>query len=35
MAQLEADIDSAKVTISLEIEAEINEIHQLHCNPCP
>lgn len=35
MAQLETDIGSAKVTISPEIEAEINEIHQLHCNPCP
>lgn len=35
MAQLEADIGSAKTVITPELEAEINDIHQLHCNPCP
>jgi len=35
MTQLEADIGSAKIVITPEIEGEINDIHQLHCNPCP
>jgi aryl-alcohol dehydrogenase-like predicted oxidoreductase len=35
MAQLEACIGSIDVTIWPELETRINEIHQLHCNPCP
>jgi len=35
MAQLKTDIASVNVTISPELDARINEIHQIHCNPCP
>ena len=35
MAQLKADIASVNVTISPELEARINAIHQIHSNPCP
>ncbi|RTL87760.1 MAG: aldo/keto reductase [Hyphomicrobiales bacterium] len=35
MAQLEKDLASAQVTITPEIEARIDEIHQLHSNPAP
>ncbi len=35
MAQLEADLDSVNVTITPEMEARIDEIHQLHSNPAP
>jgi aryl-alcohol dehydrogenase-like predicted oxidoreductase len=35
MAQLEACIGSVDVAIWPELETRINEIHQLHCNPCP
>jgi len=35
MAQLKADIASVNVKISPELEKRINEIHQIHCNPCP
>ena len=35
MAQLKVAIGSAKVAVSHELEARINAIHQLHCNPCP
>jgi aryl-alcohol dehydrogenase-like predicted oxidoreductase len=35
MAQLETDLDSAKIGITPEIEARIDEIHQLHGNPAP
>ena len=34
MAQLKLDIASHDVKVSLELEARIGEIHQLHCNPC-
>jgi len=35
MAQLKTDIDSVEVKITPEIEARIDEIHQLHNNPTP
>ncbi len=35
MTQLKIVIDSVNVTISPELEARINAIHQIHCNPCP
>lgn len=35
MAQLKEDIDSLDVTITPEIEARIDAIHQLHGNPAP
>ncbi|WP_036292269.1 NADP(H)-dependent aldo-keto reductase [Methylosinus sp. PW1] len=35
MAQLQEDLDSLEVTITPEIEARIDEIHQLHSNPAP
>ena len=35
MAQLKTDIASVNVTIPPELEARINDIHQVHCNPCP
>ena len=35
MDQLKLNIDAAQIKITPEIEAEINEIHQLHCNPAP
>ena len=35
MEQLRTAIASADVRISPELEARINAIHQLHCNPCP
>jgi aryl-alcohol dehydrogenase-like predicted oxidoreductase len=35
MAQLKTDIASAEVTISPELEAKIDAIHQLVGNPCP
>ena len=35
MAQLKTDIASVDVKITPEMEARINEIHQLHGNPTP
>lgn len=35
LAQLETCIGSADVALWPEVEQRINEIHQLHCNPCP
>ncbi len=35
MAQLEVAIGSVDVSISPELEARIDAIHQIHCNPCP
>lgn len=35
LEQLAADIDSASVEISPELEERINAIHQQHGNPCP
>jgi aryl-alcohol dehydrogenase-like predicted oxidoreductase len=35
LAQLKEDIDSLAVTITPQIEARIDEIHQLHSNPAP
>jgi aryl-alcohol dehydrogenase-like predicted oxidoreductase len=35
MAQLTCDLDSVDVKITPEIEAQIDEIHQLHSNPAP
>jgi aryl-alcohol dehydrogenase-like predicted oxidoreductase len=35
MEQLKHNIDSVDVSISRELEARINAIHQVHCNPCP
>jgi aryl-alcohol dehydrogenase-like predicted oxidoreductase len=35
MAQLTCDLDSVDVKITTEIEARIDEIHQLHSNPAP
>ncbi|HMK88814.1 MAG TPA: aldo/keto reductase [Methylocystis sp.] len=35
MDQLRTDIDSINVTITPEIEARIDKIHQLHSNPSP
>lgn len=35
MAQLQLAIASHDVAVSPELEARINAIHQLHCNPCP
>lgn len=35
MAQLEACIGSIDVALWPELEQRINEIHQVHCNPCP
>jgi aryl-alcohol dehydrogenase-like predicted oxidoreductase len=35
MEQLKTNIASIDVTITPELEAEINAIHQVHCNPAP
>ncbi|MDJ0449391.1 NADP(H)-dependent aldo-keto reductase [Methylocystis sp. JR02] len=35
MAQLRTDLDSESIEITPEIEARIDEIHQLHSNPAP
>ncbi len=35
MAQLKTNIDSIDVTITPELEARINAIHQVHMNPAP
>jgi aryl-alcohol dehydrogenase-like predicted oxidoreductase len=35
LAQLETDMASVDVRITPEIEARVNEIHQLHGNPTP
>jgi aryl-alcohol dehydrogenase-like predicted oxidoreductase len=35
MQQLKTDLDSAEVKITREIEARIDDIHQLHSNPAP
>jgi len=35
MTQLRTDLDSLAVTITPEIEARIDDIHQLHSNPAP
>ncbi|WP_457795591.1 aldo/keto reductase [Methylocystis sp. S23] len=35
MAQLKTDLDSIDLKITPEIEARIDEIHQLHSNPAP
>ncbi|WP_159731975.1 NADP(H)-dependent aldo-keto reductase [Methylosinus sp. Ce-a6] len=35
MAQLQEDLDSLEVKITPQIEARIDEIHQLHSNPAP
>lgn len=35
MAQLKTDLDSVKLTITPEMEARIDEIHQVHSNPAP
>jgi aryl-alcohol dehydrogenase-like predicted oxidoreductase len=35
LAQLKEDLDSLAVTITPQIEARIDEIHQLHSNPAP
>jgi aryl-alcohol dehydrogenase-like predicted oxidoreductase len=35
MAQLKTDIDSIELAITPQIEAKVNEIHQIHCNPTP
>ncbi len=35
MEQLKTDIGSIDVTLSNDVVARINAIHQLHCNPCP
>lgn len=35
MEQLATNIGSINVTMTPELEARINEIHQVHCNPAP
>ncbi len=35
LAQLETNLGSAELVITPEIEARINAIHLLNCNPCP
>lgn len=35
MAQLQSNLDSLALKITPGIEARIDEIHQLHCNPAP
>jgi aryl-alcohol dehydrogenase-like predicted oxidoreductase len=35
LEQLKADIASVDVTLTPEIEAKIDAIHLVHCNPCP
>lgn len=35
LAQLKTDIESVNITLSAEILAEIDEIHDLYPNPCP
>lgn len=35
MSQLETDLDALALTITPEIEARIDEIHQMHSNPAP
>ena len=35
MSQLETDLDALALTITPEIEARIDEIHQTHSNPAP
>lgn len=35
MEQLKTNIASIDVSIPTELEARIDAIHQLHCNPCP
>ena len=35
MDQLKLNIDAAGIKVTPELENEINEIHQLHCNPAP
>ena len=35
LEQLKADIAAVDVTLTPELEAQIDAIHLVHCNPCP